>query len=79
MQKILEQFDMKNYKVIMFRALLKSRFGVKSYWESCKGGLEKPQAIIALGCVCGGGTRQLLRLYARVHHLFFHRPAAYRQ
>ncbi|MEO6329694.1 MAG: 6,7-dimethyl-8-ribityllumazine synthase [Ginsengibacter sp.] len=52
--KILEQYNMRNYKIINVPGAFEIPFGVKSFWENCK--LEKPQAFIALGCVLRGDT-----------------------
>ena len=55
-RSILDQFGMKNYKVINVPGAFEIPFTIKSYWDSCKDRFEKPQAFIALGCVLRGGT-----------------------
>ena len=52
--KILQQYDMKNYKVINVPGAFEIPFGIKSFWDNSK--LQKPQAFIALGCVVRGDT-----------------------
>lgn len=52
--RILDQYSMKNYKVISVPGAFEIPFGIKSFWDSSK--LEKPQAFIALGCVLRGDT-----------------------
>ncbi|MEP6595613.1 MAG: 6,7-dimethyl-8-ribityllumazine synthase [Ginsengibacter sp.] len=52
--RILQQYNMKNYKIINVPGAFEIPFSVKSFWENSK--LEKPQAFIALGCVVRGDT-----------------------
>ena len=52
--KILEQYSMKNYRIINVPGAFEIPFGIKSFWDNSK--LEKPQAFIALGCVLRGDT-----------------------
>ena len=52
--KILQQYNMKNYKIINVPGAFEIPFSIKSYWDNSK--LEKPQAFIALGCVLRGDT-----------------------
>lgn len=52
--KILEQYSMRNYKILNVPGAFEITFGIKSFWDNCK--LEKPQAFIALGCVLRGDT-----------------------
>ena len=52
--KILQQYDMKNHKIINVPGAFEIPFGIKSFWDNSK--LEKPQAFIALGCVIRGDT-----------------------
>jgi 6,7-dimethyl-8-ribityllumazine synthase len=52
--KILEQYSMKNYKVVNVPGAFEIPFGIKSFWDNSK--LDKPQAFIALGCVLRGDT-----------------------
>lgn len=52
--KILQQYSMKNYKIINVPGAFEIPFGIQSFWDNCK--LEKPQAFIALGCVVRGDT-----------------------
>lgn len=55
-RKILDQYEMKNYKVVNVPGAFEIPFAIKSYWESVQSKFEKPQAFIALGCVLRGGT-----------------------
>lgn len=52
--KILDQYGMKNYKLITVPGAFEIPFAIKSFWDTSK--LEKPQAFIAIGCVLRGGT-----------------------
>ena len=52
--RILQQYNMENYKVVSVPGAFEIPFGIKSFWDNCK--LEKPQAFIALGCVIQGDT-----------------------
>ena len=52
--KILQQYEMNNYKIINVPGAFEIPFGIKSFWDSTK--LEKPQAFIALACVRRGDT-----------------------
>ena len=52
--RILDKYEMTNYKVINVPGAFEIPFGIKSFWEQAQ--LEKPQAFIALGCVLRGDT-----------------------
>ena len=52
--KILQQYNMKNYKIINVPGAFEIPFSIKSFWDNSK--LERPQAFIALGCVVRGDT-----------------------
>jgi 6,7-dimethyl-8-ribityllumazine synthase len=52
--KILDQYEMKNYKIVYVPGAFEIAFAIKSFWDSAK--LDKPQAFIALGCVLRGDT-----------------------
>jgi 6,7-dimethyl-8-ribityllumazine synthase len=52
--KILQQYDMRNYKIINVPGAFEIPSGIKSFWDSSK--LKKPQAFVALGCVLRGDT-----------------------
>ncbi len=52
--KILDQYEMKNYKIVHVPGAFEIAFAIKSFWDSAKP--EKPQAFIALGCVLRGDT-----------------------
>jgi 6,7-dimethyl-8-ribityllumazine synthase len=52
--KILQQYNMKNYKIINVPGAFEIPFGIKSFWDNSR--LEKPQAFISLGCVLRGDT-----------------------
>jgi 6,7-dimethyl-8-ribityllumazine synthase len=52
--KILQQYNMKNYKIINVPGAFEIPFGIKSFWDNSK--LQKPQAFISLGCVLRGDT-----------------------
>ncbi|MBA2250940.1 MAG: 6,7-dimethyl-8-ribityllumazine synthase [Chitinophagaceae bacterium] len=53
-KKVLDGYQMRNYKVINVPGAFEIPFGIKSIWENSK--LQKPQAFIALGCVLKGDT-----------------------
>ncbi len=53
-KKILDQYKMKNYKLVYVPGAFEIAFAIKSFWDSAK--LDKPQAFIALGCVLRGDT-----------------------
>ena len=53
-KKILDQYEMKNYKIVYVPGAFEIAFAIKSFWDSAK--LDKPQAFIALGCVLRGDT-----------------------
>ena len=52
--KILQQYNMKNYKIINVPGAFEIPFSIKSFWDNSK--LKRPQAFIALGCVVRGDT-----------------------
>ena len=52
--RILDQYEMTNYKVINVPGAFEIPFAVKSFWDNAQ--LEKPHAFIALGCVLRGDT-----------------------
>ena len=52
--RILDQYEMKNYKVINVPGAVEIPFAVKSFWDTSQ--LVKPHAFIALGCVLRGDT-----------------------
>jgi 6,7-dimethyl-8-ribityllumazine synthase len=57
--KILNHFEMKNYKIVSVPGAFEIPFAVKSFWDTCQdksGRSEKPEAFIALGCVLRGDT-----------------------
>ena len=54
--RILQQYEMSNYKVISVPGAFEIPFMIKNSWESYHGTFEKPQVFIALGCVLRGGT-----------------------
>ncbi len=53
-KKILDQYEMKNYKLVNVPGAFEIAFAIKSFWDNAK--LDKPQAFIALGCVLRGDT-----------------------
>ena len=53
-KKILDQYEMKNYKLVHVPGAFEIAFAIKSFWDNAK--LDKPQAFIALGCVLRGDT-----------------------
>lgn len=55
-KKILDQYEMTNYKVICIPGAFEIPFTIKNFWETYQNKFEKPQAFIALGCVMKGGT-----------------------
>ena len=55
-KKILDQYEMANYKVIGVPGAFEIPFSIKHFWETYQNGFEKPQVFIALGCVMKGGT-----------------------
>ena len=55
-KKVLEEYELTNYKIINVPGAVEIPFAIKSYWDSCQQKFEKPQAFIALGCVVRGGT-----------------------
>lgn len=54
--KILNEFEMKNHKIISVPGTFEIPFTIKNFWETYQNKFEKPQAFIALGCVLRGGT-----------------------
>ena len=52
--RILNQYEMTNYRVITVPGAFEIPFGIKSFWDNSP--MEKPQAFIALGCVLRGET-----------------------
>lgn len=54
--KILDQYEMSNYKIISVPGAFEIPFTIKNFWETYNNKFEKPQAFIALGCVIRGGT-----------------------
>jgi 6,7-dimethyl-8-ribityllumazine synthase len=52
--RILNQYQMENYKVITVPGAFEIPFAIKSFWDNSK--LEKPHAFIALGCILRGDT-----------------------
>jgi len=55
-KKILNEFQMCNYKTISVPGAFEIPFTIKSIWETFHDKFEKPQVFIALGCVLRGGT-----------------------
>ena len=53
-KKILDQYEMKNYKIVLVPGAFEISFAIKSFWDNAR--LDKPQAFIALGCVLRGDT-----------------------
>lgn len=53
---ILDQYQMKNYKVIGVPGAFEIPFTIKNFWETYHNKFEKPQAFIALGAVQRGDT-----------------------
>jgi 6,7-dimethyl-8-ribityllumazine synthase len=54
--RMLQRFDMTNYKMISVPGAFEIPFAVKSFWDGYQNKFEKPQAFIALGCVLRGDT-----------------------
>ncbi|MEO8961295.1 MAG: 6,7-dimethyl-8-ribityllumazine synthase [Ginsengibacter sp.] len=54
--RILQQYEMTNYKVISVPGAFEIPFMIKNSWEGYHDRFEKPQVFIALGCVLRGGT-----------------------
>ena len=54
--RMLQQYEMSNYKVISVPGAFEIPFMIKNSWESYHDTFEKPQVFIALGCVLRGGT-----------------------
>lgn len=54
--KILNEFEMKNHKIISVPGTFEIPFTIKNFWETYQNKFEKPQAFIALGCVLRGGS-----------------------
>lgn len=54
--KMLEQYGMKNYKIVMVPGAFEIPFAIKNFWDTYNNKFEKPQAFIALGCVLRGDT-----------------------
>ncbi|MDQ6845360.1 MAG: 6,7-dimethyl-8-ribityllumazine synthase [Bacteroidota bacterium] len=54
--KVLDDFEMRNYKIIQVPGAFEIPFAVKHFWETYQNKFEKPQAFIALGCVLRGDT-----------------------
>ena len=52
--RILDQYEMKNYKVLTVPGAFEIPFAIKSCWDNSLS--EKPAAFIALGCVLRGDT-----------------------
>ncbi len=53
-KKVLDQYKMKNYKLVHVPGAFEIAFAIKSFWDNAK--LDKPQAFIALGCILRGDT-----------------------
>jgi 6,7-dimethyl-8-ribityllumazine synthase len=54
--RILQQYGMKNHKVITVPGAFEIPFAIKKFWDTYHNKFEKPQAFIALGCVLRGDT-----------------------
>lgn len=54
--RMLQSYDMHNYKVITVPGAFEISFAIKSFWETYQNKFEKPQVFIALGCVLRGDT-----------------------
>jgi 6,7-dimethyl-8-ribityllumazine synthase len=54
--KILDKFEMHNYKIVSVPGAFEIPFAIKSFWDTYQNKFEKPQAFIALGCVLRGDT-----------------------
>ena len=55
-RRILDQYEMSNYKMIQVPGAFEIPFAIKNFWETYQNKFERPQAFIALGCVIRGGT-----------------------
>jgi len=54
--RILQQFEMQNYKIVTVPGAFEIPFAIKNFWDGYHNKFEKPQAFIALGCVLRGDT-----------------------
>ncbi|HEY5463010.1 MAG TPA: 6,7-dimethyl-8-ribityllumazine synthase [Hanamia sp.] len=59
--KILQHFEMNNYKILEVPGAFEIPYAIKFFWETYNKNpafrpVEKPKAFIALGCVLRGGT-----------------------
>src|SRR5674476_989288 len=54
--KILQQYEMTNYKIVRVPGAFEIPFAIKYFWDTYHNKFEKPQAFIALGCVLRGDT-----------------------
>lgn len=54
--RMLERFEMKNYKIISVPGAFEIPFAIKNYWGTYQNKIEQPHAFIALGCVLRGDT-----------------------
>jgi len=54
--KILQQYEMTNYKIVRVPGAFEIPFAIKNFWDTYHNKFEKPQAFIALGCVLRGDT-----------------------
>jgi|SRR5690242_2770720 len=54
--RVLEEYEMQNYKIISVPGAFEIPFTIKNFWETYQNKFEKPQVFIALGCVLKGGT-----------------------
>ena len=54
--KILQQFEMRNYKIVSVPGAFEIPFAIKHFWETYQNKFERPQAFIALGCILRGDT-----------------------
>lgn len=54
--KILQQYEMTNYKIVRVPGAFEIPFAIKHFWDTYHNKFEKPQAFIALGCVLRGDT-----------------------
>ncbi len=52
----LQEFGMKNYKIISVPGAFEIPFAIKNFWNTYQNKFEKPQVFIALGCVLRGDT-----------------------
>jgi 6,7-dimethyl-8-ribityllumazine synthase len=53
-KKILDHYQMKNYKILQVPGAFEIGFAIKSFWDNSN--LDKPHAFIALGCILRGDT-----------------------